>query len=655
MKKTGAMLFSLALTLAAVAQDFPGFGTVPDEKAPDLSAVVTAENGSELSNMSYTSTAADESVLLAKDGASVRVKGGEFVKAGGDTSNDGQSNFYGLNAAVVAANGAKLDLQDISVKSSADGSNAVFATGEGTSISVKNIKIATTEDSSRGLDATYGGKITAENVAISTQGDHCAAFATDRGEGTIKVRSGTANTAGDGSPVIYSTGDISVDGIAGVATGSEIAVIEGKNSISIANSTLTGSGKQGIMLYQSMSGDANIGTSSLTVKDSTLTSLSDGPFFYITNTQSKIAISDTKLVHGASSVLIRASGNNSERGWGKAGANGGTLAFSAESQTLSGDIVCDSISSIALDFTKVSYTGTINAAGVSTVNLSLDKKSSVTLTGDSYVNELVDANKKLKNIASNGHTLYYNKDASANSYLKGKTISLSGGGKAVGISASSFKEWNSSAEAASSSTGTDSTRPAPPSGGFGGNGNPPSGGFGGNGGNRPSGGFGGNNGGNNSSGNGNGNFPSGGMGQGGAMPSPQSLTGVVKVTSSSAVLVADNGTQYTLRVMEDWGQPPSGNNGGMGGNPPSGGFGGSNGGMGGNPPSGGFGGGNGGMGGNPPSGGFGGSNGGMGGSAGGNPPAKPVSMDELRALSGQRATLSGFVEGTNFTVLSINR
>lgn len=107
----------------------------------------------------------------------------------------------------------------------------------------------------------------ADNVTIKTSGGSSATLATDRGEGTVIAKNSKLETNGSGSPVIYSTGDISIENTEGTANGSQMVVIEGKNSATVTNSTLTASGKgnrgdtdqAGIMIYQSMSGDAGQG------------------------------------------------------------------------------------------------------------------------------------------------------------------------------------------------------------------------------------------------------------------------------------------------------------------------------------------------------------------------------------------------------------
>mgnify|MGYP002625506528 CR=1 FL=1 len=443
-------MFLLTSTLLTYANDVvlppngDGFGTIPDEQPPQLTAAVVVskpESGKTLGAQTLTATKADQSVLLVTDGATARAQKTTFEKSAGNVTNGGQSNFYGLNAAVVAQDGSALALQDVTVTTNAEGANAVFSTGEGSSVTIKNITIRTKANSSRGLDATYGGVITADKVNVETLGAHCAAFATDRGEGTVTVNAGTARTAGEGSPLIYSTGNITVRNLTGTATGAEIAVIEGKNSITLTKATLTGGITHGhsnevhaaVMLYQSMSGDANQGTSLFTATDSTLTSTASGAFFYVTNTNAALQLTRTKLIN-PTDVLLQASGNESERGWGRKGANGGTVTLTATNQVLTGNVVVDAISSVTLVLNNgAKFTGAINAANSGAVKLTLAKKATLTLTADSYCNELDVEDVSFKNIKTGGHTLFYNKKLAANSYLHGRTILLADGGKLVGI------------------------------------------------------------------------------------------------------------------------------------------------------------------------------------------------------------------------------
>lgn len=350
----------------------------------------------------------------------------------GDSSNTDNSNFYGLNAAVTVQQDSTAKITGGQITTNAEGSNAIFATGENAKITVSGMKIYTKGNSSRGLDATYGGSITASDMYIKTLGVHCAPVATDRGGGTIVIDSSKLFASGDGSPCIYSTGDITAKNCSGKATGSQIAVVEGKNSITLNDCTFIGAGKNGIMLYQSTSGDAAVGTAVFTSEDSTLKTTSDGPMFYITNTDAVINLKNTKLVFG-SGELINAAGNNTNN-WGKVGSNGGDVTLNADSQTLKGNVTCDDISSVNMDLkNKTSFTGAIDSENAGDVTVTLDNTSEWNVTADSYVTAIIDADSSFSNIISNGHTIYYSTSDSRNSSLGGKTITLSDGGKLVPV------------------------------------------------------------------------------------------------------------------------------------------------------------------------------------------------------------------------------
>ncbi|BBF43227.1 hypothetical protein lbkm_1914 [Lachnospiraceae bacterium KM106-2] len=389
----------------------------------------------------YESSSADVSSVVVSDGAKVSLSNAN-VKKTGDSSNTENSEFYGLNAALLAKEKSTLTLKGSTVNTSAAGANAVFATGTDAVVNLDTVMIHTTKDSSRGLDATYGGTINAKNVTIQTEGAHCAAVATDRGEGTVTVKKSKLNTKGEGSPCIYSTGKITAQNSTGTATGSGIAVVEGKNSITISDSKLSGAATgratggiddAGVMIYQSFSGDAGTGTGTFTAKNSSLSILSSSdqyktaPMFFVTNTDAVINLNNTSLVFG-SGVLLNATGNSGE--WGTEGSNGGTVTLNATNQTLEGNITADKISTVKLTLKKSTLAGAINSDNkAKEITVSLDKDSSWNVTKDSYVTVLTNKDKECTNIKSNGHTIYYDSSNSANSWLNGETISLSDGGK----------------------------------------------------------------------------------------------------------------------------------------------------------------------------------------------------------------------------------
>lgn len=276
----GTILLVCALVLSSNALLFNNASATNNTSQITTEGVVDVSDSQELSNKTLSATSSDESAIVVNDGGSLNATGLTISKSG-DSSNTENSEFYGLNAAVLVQKGSEATIKDTTIKTSATGANAIFSTGENATLNISNTKITTTGDSSRGLDATYGGTINANKVTITTSGQHCAAVATDRGEGTVAVKNSILNTNGKGSPCVYSTGTISVSDSKGTATNSSCAVIEGKNSITLNNTKLTSYGigrvddgidNCGVMIYQSMSGDANEGTGTFSATDSTLTS-----------------------------------------------------------------------------------------------------------------------------------------------------------------------------------------------------------------------------------------------------------------------------------------------------------------------------------------------------------------------------------------------
>jgi len=376
------------------------------------------------SDMELTATNTDESAIKVTDGGSFTLSDSTITKTG-DTSSNENSDFYGLNAGVLAESGGNIELSNCTITTDANGANAVFATGSGSSITLSNIKIETSQDGSRGVDATVGGTITCTDVDITTQGAHCATIATDRGSGTITVTGGTMSTAGEGSPAVYSTGNIAVSDATLTATGSEAAVIEGKNTITLNDCILTGMMKCGVMLYQSFSGDAEVGTSVFTMNGGSLTA-AVGPLFYSTNTNAVFNLNGVELT-GNSGTLLTASADR----WGTEGSNGATVAFNANGQVLNGNITCDNVSSISVTLQNgTTLTGAINTENTAgMMALDLDSSSTWNVTGTSYLTTLTDDDSTLSNINDNGYTIYYDSSNSANSWLDGKTYDLNGGGK----------------------------------------------------------------------------------------------------------------------------------------------------------------------------------------------------------------------------------
>ena len=371
------------------------------------SANTISEDGA-YTDTAYTSTGDDENALRV-DGATVTLDGVTVDKSAGATSNTENGDFYGVNAALLATNGANVTITNATVTSSAQNGNGVFSYGSGTTVNISESMITTTADNSGGIQTTGGGTTNATNLVVSTSGNSSAAIRSDRGGGIVNVDGGIVNVDGGSyvsngynSPAVYSTADITVKNAILTANNSEALVIEGKNSIALENCDVTGNmsdtkgssseeNVHNVMIYQSMSGDADVGTSTFSMTGGTLIG-KNGDMIYVTNTHCVLTLSGVTIKNeDADGALLRVVGNSASHGWGAAGSNGAQVEFTADSQTLNGDIVVDTISTLNMKLTNgSSFTGTINivdnAQGGTAVSnnavVTIESGCTWTLTGD---------------------------------------------------------------------------------------------------------------------------------------------------------------------------------------------------------------------------------------------------------------------------------
>ena len=358
----------------------------------------------------YSSTEGSQNALLVTNGTS-KISNAKITKSG--NSNDENSDFYGTNAAVLVKN-STLNIDGGSFTTNGSHANGVFAYANGT-INLTNTNIKTTSNNSGAIMVTGGGKLNATNVTAETDGNSSAPIRSDRGGGTMIVNGGKYTANGIGSPVIYSTADVTVNNATLISTKSEGSVVEGKNSITLnnvnltdTNTTLNGNSEtyKNIFIYQSMSGDADEGTASFTAKDSTITT-NKGDTIFVTNTKATISLTNNKIINNDSTgAFLRIQSGK----WGRSCSNGGDVTLNVNNQTINGNIFVDNISTLNMKLTNGSnYTGKINGNNTAkNITLSLDSTSKITLTGDTYVTNLEDADSSYSNIKFNGYKLYVN-------------------------------------------------------------------------------------------------------------------------------------------------------------------------------------------------------------------------------------------------------
>ena len=441
-------LIALALlTAAATAIAISGCGNTISSAVDSSSQSETESSSASGEEATQPATEAQqkrltESDITVSDTITNSEDGGHAITADGESADyssvlvtktgeaDGdEADFYGENAAVYALNGGTLNLSDMVIKTDGTHANAVFSYGEGTTVNISDSYINTTGNCSGGLMTTGGGTMNAENLTIETSGNSSAAIRSDRGGGTVNVSGGYYSTSGKGSPVIYSTADITVSDAEMVSTASQGVVVEGKNSVTLNNVSLTADNNtknsdkssyyQAVMIYQSMSGDAAQGLSSFTMNGGTLVN-KNGDVFFVNNTATDITLNNASITNEGEGVFLRAAA----AGWGNEGSNGGQVNLCAENQTISGDMLVDSISVLNLYLRSGSdFTGAINPDGAQgEVYVEIEDGSTWTLSGDSYITSLTCG---ANGVNLNGHKLYVNgEEYAAGSASTGQAIEI---------------------------------------------------------------------------------------------------------------------------------------------------------------------------------------------------------------------------------------
>ena len=384
-----------------------------------------------VSDTSLESTGTDENAALVSNGAEVTFSNDAISRTSSDSQGGDNSSFYGVGAAVLATDGTAY-VKGSTVTTDSKGGAGLFAYGDGT-VYVADTDITTQQDTSGGIHAAGGGKLYAWDLNVETNGESSAAIRSDRGGGTMVVDGGTYTSNGVGSPAVYCTADIAVNNAELTANGSEAVCIEGLNSLRLYNSNLTGNMSDDeqndttwtVILYQSMSGDSEVGNSTFQMDGGTITS-KNGGLYYTTNTECTITLKDVDITYNDDNeFFLQCTGNNNQRGWGQSGANGSDCNFTADSQDMKGNVIWDSISDLDFYMTNgstlegafVNDESNAGNGGDGYCNVVIDKDSTWTVTGDSIITSLsnagtiTDADGKTVSIVGTDGTTYVEGDS----------------------------------------------------------------------------------------------------------------------------------------------------------------------------------------------------------------------------------------------------
>ncbi|MCF0133162.1 MAG: hypothetical protein HUJ72_04790 [Blautia sp.] len=365
-------------------------------------SVITYSENAETTGESYVSEGKDENAVHIDSGAEVKIKDAAVTRISAESTGGDTSSFYGVGAAVLATDGT-VHVDGSTIETNAGGGAGVFAYGNGT-VYVTDTQIHTEKGTSGGIHVAGGGTLYAKNTTAETQGESSAAIRSDRGGGKMIVDGGSYTSNGTGSPAIYSTADIAVHGADLTAAGSEAICIEGKNSIHLFDCNLSGNMADieqndctwNVILYQSMSGDSEVGNSIFDMQGGTLTA-NNGGMFYTTNTESTFILSDVDITCAEENdFFLKCTGNANKRGWGQTGNNGADCSFTAIKQQMQGNVIWDSVSMLDLYMKEGStLTGAFiqdescaGEGGSGYADLYISADSQWIVTGDSVVRSL---------------------------------------------------------------------------------------------------------------------------------------------------------------------------------------------------------------------------------------------------------------------------
>ena len=380
----------------------PGGGSGSSQGVDSYDAVNAYTSDTEVDGETIASTGTDENAVNVSEGASVTLKDVTITRDSSESTGGDNSSFYGVGAAVLATDGNAY-VKGGTVTTDTAGGAGLFAYNNGT-VYAADTKITTKQDTSGGIHAAGGGTFYAWDLDVETNGESSAAIRSDRGGGKMVVDGGTYTSNGTGSPAIYSTADIAVNEATLAANGSEAICIEGLNSIHLYDSDLTGTMQDlsqndctwNVILYQSMSGDSEVGNSTFEMIGGSLTA-KNGGMFYTTNTESTITLDDVDITNAEDSeFFLKCTGNANQRGWGTTGANGADCLFTAIDQTMEGNVIWDSISDLDFYMTGEStLTGAVvqdesnaGGGGDGCCNLYIGEDATWIVTGDSTVSAL---------------------------------------------------------------------------------------------------------------------------------------------------------------------------------------------------------------------------------------------------------------------------
>jgi len=348
-------------------------------------------------------------------------------------SNLFQSSFFGLNAAINIANASTAVIKNSNITVH-NGAANVYAFGTGTEAYVYDTSLYSSGPISHGLYASGNGTIYGYNIQHYSGGNRASSFSGDSPAGYIHVFDSVAHTAGVGSAICYTLGECHMTNVIGHAEKAPVLFADGIQLATLNNVDLTSDFLAGIIFFSSMTREAG---AYLLLNESRLTvTAQDQPAMWWGNTIASAEIISSEI-NTASGILVLANRSQVTQDFDyfagyeqNSDIESAEVIISVSESHLSGDIVAYNGSSISWSLSDYStWTGSAYVvAGPAYLEVALDATSNWTLTKDTTLMNFTNADTTLSNVQSNGYTISYVSNSTANAWLKGNKVDLPGGG-----------------------------------------------------------------------------------------------------------------------------------------------------------------------------------------------------------------------------------
>lgn len=303
---------------------------------------------------------------------------------------------------------------------------------------------------SHGLYASGNGTVYGSNLQVYSGGRRSSSFSGDSLAGYVYVKDSIAHAAGIGSATFYALGTIDASNVVSVSEKGPVVFSDGAQSATLVNCDCTAGLLGGVAMFSSQSrltgAKLNLTNTKFTTTGASI------PGLWFGNLIGDVTLNNAEL-NTKSGILVVANYSQITQDFdyyaGYQDNNGlkpAEITISVSESDLSGDLVAYNGSYIGWSLTKhSSWTGAAYSGfAKATFDIALDSTSNWTMTADTIVQNFTDTLSNLKNIQSGGFTLYYNSTVST--WLGGRTIRLSGGGKARPISSGSSRVRRRSGE-----------------------------------------------------------------------------------------------------------------------------------------------------------------------------------------------------------------